>query len=94
MISVNSYYFKGKEYENLDKIQSVVDSIDSIYKSIIVGDYNNPANNKIIPWSKIVDNNINKIHYEQLPFNHPLYIMFSSGNPSRRDLILKFITSG
>jgi len=84
LISVKSYFFKAKEYRNLDKINSVVNSIDSIEISIIIGGDKKYNNNKFISWDKIIDHNCDsEIDYEQLPFDYPLYIMFSSGTTGK-----------
>ena len=84
LISVKSYFFKAKEYRNLDKINSVVNTIDSIEISIIIGGDKKYNNNKFISWDKIIDHNCDsEIDYEQLPFDYPLYIMFSSGTTGK-----------
>jgi len=85
LLSVDSYFFKGKKYQNLDKIRSIVNAINTISLCIVVGSEKKYKNNNFVPWDKIINANYNdnKINYEQLPFDHPLYIMFSSGTTGK-----------
>jgi len=85
LITTNGYFFKGNKYNNFDKIDSLFKQIDSI-DNIIMVDYLGETidNNKYIDWNDILNNNYNrKIDFAQLPFNHPLYIMYSSGTTGK-----------
>ena len=79
LITVNGYFFKGKKYSIKEKIEELTSQINSILNIVMI-DY---LNDGFIPenymnWNDIVHEN-KKIDFEQLPFNHPLYIMYSSG---------------
>ena len=84
LICSNGYYFKGKTYKITDKILSISDSIKSI-KNVVVVNYVNEAkiDNSFINWKEIIDNDSNEVIFNQLPFNHPLYIMYSSGTTGK-----------
>ncbi len=84
LICSNGYYFKGKTYKITDKILSISDSIKSI-KNIVVVNYLNEVkiDNSFINWKEIIDNDSNEVIFNQLPFNHPLYIMYSSGTTGK-----------
>ena len=85
LITTNGYCFKGNKYNNFDKIDSLFKQIDSI-DNIIMVDYLGETidSNKYIDWNDILNNNYNgKIDFAQLPFNHPLYIMYSSGTTGK-----------
>ena len=84
LISSNGYYFKGKTYNIVDKISSISKSIKSI-KNVITINYVNEikVDNSSISWEKIIDNNSNEVIFNQLSFDHPLYIMYSSGTTGK-----------
>ena len=84
LFTANGYFFKGKEIDSLERISKILKELPSIEKVIVVPYTQKDPDIKYIP---------NAIHYadfltpepdpeinfEQLPFDHPLYIMYSSG---------------
>tara|TARA_Y100000996_G_scaffold36024_1_gene25183 strand:+ start:1669 stop:3615 length:1947 start_codon:yes stop_codon:yes gene_type:complete len=83
LISSNGYFFKGKKYKLLEKINLISNSIDSIKYQVVVDLINTPINKNMISWKSLLENNANKIFFNQLPFDHPLYIMYSSGTTGK-----------
>ena len=84
LICSNGYYFKGKTYNIIDKMLSISKSILSI-KNVVVVNYVDgiKADKSFIDWDRIIDNNSDEVIFNQLPFNHPLYIMYSSGTTGK-----------
>ena len=81
LITVNGYSFKGKKHSIEDNINKIANQIGSI-DSIIMIDYLKEGfiSDNYMDWDDIICSNLNKnIDFEQLPFDHPLYIMYSSG---------------
>ena len=88
MITADGYFYKGKIFETLSHAAEVASGIPSLEKVIVVSYVSERADISQIP---------NAIHYEdflakdanleitfaQLPFDHPLYIMFSSGTTGK-----------
>tara|TARA_A100001015_G_scaffold195703_1_gene218232 strand:- start:3205 stop:5145 length:1941 start_codon:yes stop_codon:yes gene_type:complete len=84
LISTNGYYFKGKSFDISNKLSMVAKSIDSIENIIVINYLNNISiNKKFHTWDKIIDNDSSKITFNQLPFDHPLFIMYSSGTTGK-----------
>ena len=84
LISTNGYYFKGKSFDISNKLSTVAKSIDSIENIIVINYLNNISiNKKFHTWDKIIDNDSKKITFNQLPFDHPLFIMYSSGTTGK-----------
>jgi acetoacetyl-CoA synthetase len=80
----DGYYFKGKKFDSLDRTASIVKDISSIEKVVVVSYTENVGGIQEIPNSIRYDDFISKesgleINFEQLPAEHPLYIMYSSG---------------
>jgi acetoacetyl-CoA synthetase len=86
LISTNGYSFKGKEFDITAKVLKISKSIKSIKHTIVI-DYVNsiPIIDPFLTWESIILNNniIDDIEFIQLPFNHPLYIMYSSGTTGK-----------
>ena len=83
IFSSNGYYYNGKSFETLEKLKSIISGLPSLEKVIIIDYLNKETNiNNIdfgIKYSDFLAKSPNPIKFEQLPFDHPLYIMFSSG---------------
>jgi acetoacetyl-CoA synthetase len=84
LFTANGYFFKGKKIDSLKRIERILKQIDSVEKVVVVPytedtpDISNIAHSVLYAdfiSSEIVQN----ISFEQLPFDHPLYIMYSSG---------------
>ena len=78
-IASDGYFYKNKEINCNHKINKIVASLDSI-EHVIIADYINSGEAN---WSKLLDNDIFEIDFEQLDFNSPLYIMYSSGTTGK-----------
>ena len=84
IISVNGYYFKNKIFNIEDKIANILNKIHSIKHAVLVDYLELGINNKnYLSWDELLDNNSNDINFEQLPFDYPLYIMYSSGTTGK-----------
>jgi len=89
-----AYSYNGKTHDCLDKVRSIVKSIPSILKTVVVP-YANPAAKlgkiRAAVWLQdFVDQEAAEIEFVRLPFDHPLYIMYSSGTTG----VPKCITHG
>ena len=79
----NAYYYNGKEYDLIEKINAIVKELPSLEKVIVTPYVDNSFDkskiNKGVLWDEFIDGNPSQLIFEQLPFDHPLYIMYSSG---------------
>lgn len=81
LVAVNGYSYNGKIYDTRDKVSQIVNSITSIEKVIVLEEIDVPkvVSDKFVLYSEMVGNSAEQIVFEQLPFDHPVYIMYSSG---------------
>ncbi|PLX40949.1 MAG: acetoacetate--CoA ligase [Deltaproteobacteria bacterium] len=83
LISCDGYFFKGKALDSLGRVKEVVTSIDSIERVLIVPFASERPEisdiDKAALWSDALSGEGGEIEFAQLPFDHPLYIMYSSG---------------
>ncbi len=89
-----AYSYNGKTHDCLDKVRGIVGSISSIEKTVVVPHAGQDANIERVrgaAWfSDFVDNPASEVAFEQLPFDHPVYILYSSGTTG----VPKCITHG
>jgi acetoacetyl-CoA synthetase len=86
---VDGYYYRDKIFETITNVKQVIEAIPSIEKVIMVTyvsdgkpDINNIPN--AVHWDDFISKEVAPIiEFEQLPFDHPVYIMFSSGTTGR-----------
>ena len=84
LFTADGYFFKGKKMDSLARIADILKKLPSIEKVVVVPYTDQNADISLVP---------NAVHYkdfrssesgleiefEQLPFDHPLYVMYSSG---------------
>ncbi len=83
LFTADGYWFKGKRIDSLDRVGKILEKIDSVEKVVVV-----PYAQAAPDLSKIPNGvrfhdfkikNPSPLEFAQLPFDHPLYIMYSSG---------------
>ena len=83
LFTADGYYFKGKALDSLAKISKIIKEIPSIEKIIVVPYTSETPDLSNLPgavnYLDFCRNDADEIEFAQLPFEHPLYIMYSSG---------------
>ena len=83
LFTADGYWFKGKRIDSLDRVQKILEQIDSVEKVVVVPyAQDDPDLSKIPNSVRFHDfkiKNPSPLEFTQLPFDHPLYIMYSSG---------------
>ncbi|MBT8041424.1 MAG: acetoacetate--CoA ligase [Xanthomonadales bacterium] len=75
--------YGGKQHNDLDKVRGIVEAIESI-ETVVVVPYpdENPQIDGIrnaVVFGEFTDNAAEQVEFERLPFDHPVYILYSSG---------------
>ncbi len=88
MITADGYFYKGKVFDTVEHAAEVARGIPSLKKVIVVSYTRQRPDISQIPNSIHYQDFLSKekdleIRFEQLPFDHPLYIMFSSGTTGK-----------
>jgi acetoacetyl-CoA synthetase len=83
LISADGYFYGGKAHDCLARLREVARALPTVERTVVIpyaaGDPDlsglpNPA-----LWSDFVADRGGDIAFERLPFDHPLYILYSSG---------------
>ena len=89
LISCDGYGYGGKIFEIKKKTIEVKKSIPSINELVFVNYLTKNKNLEDSSWSFIIENNkTDKINFERVPFNSPLYILYSSGTTGKPKCIV------
>jgi acetoacetyl-CoA synthetase len=80
----DGYYYNGKVVETIDRIAEIVKSLPSVRQVVVVPYVNEaPEASRIdrgITFGAFIGNHPpTAVRYRSMPFNHPLYILYSSG---------------
>ncbi|TCO75436.1 acetoacetate--CoA ligase [Chromatocurvus halotolerans] len=83
LFAADAYYYNGKTCDCLERVQAVcreVPSIETVVIVPLVGDRDiSRAHPDAIDFAAFGDAQASDIDFASLPFDHPLYIMYSSG---------------
>ncbi len=84
LFATNGYYYRGKTFDNTSKITEVAKKLDGLEKVVIlpyaeVGLPRNLGRKVVDIYDFMYKGDISKFEFKKFEFNHPLYILFTSG---------------
>ena len=83
LFTADGYSYNGRQFDSLERISEILKELPSIEKVIVVP-YTDPSpdpgrvRNGVL-FDDFLARDGGELHFEQVPANHPLYIMYSSG---------------
>jgi len=90
LVAATGYYYAGKTIDIRDKVRSVAAQVPSIKQIVWVDTLNIQPQVKTeeVLWSDWLEHPAAELTFQQLPFDHPLYILFSSGTTGKPKCIV------
>ncbi|NIB40841.1 acetoacetate--CoA ligase [Pseudomaricurvus alkylphenolicus] len=91
---VDGYHYNGKSFDVRTKAKDIVDSLDSVEKIVVVqylslGPHSTSLDERTLVWDDFLrDYSPTDIQFERFPFDHPLFILFSSGTTGKPKCIV------
>ncbi len=88
-----SYQYNGKRFSYLDRVRGLLEQVPSIERTVVVP-YLEPPDPAGLPrhailWDDVfAANTPAPLRFEQLPFDHPVYILYSSGTTGQPKCIV------
>jgi len=83
LFTADGYFFKGKRIYSLDRIGEILKQIGTVEKVVVVPYTVDAPDISALPDAVLFNDfcveTADDLVFEQLPFDHPLYIMYSSG---------------
>jgi acetoacetyl-CoA synthetase len=86
LICCDGYLHKGKEISIVSKVREIVAALPSLSVTLVYHYAGSPLEISNIPNAERFEEHLQQpqpLSFEQLPFNHPLYIMYSSGTTGK-----------
>ena len=83
LVTVDGYRYGGKSFDISEKLSEVIENIPSLEKVLVVPFLDEPTTHQIDKSITLEEfsegHSSDPVEHTQLPFNHPLFILFSSG---------------
>lgn len=83
LIAVDGYRYGGKDFNRMDTVAAIEKAIPSIEMTVLLPYLNeNPQTAGLrngVYWEEFTEKEPDSIEFSKLPFDHPLWILFSSG---------------
>jgi acetoacetyl-CoA synthetase len=84
LIAADGYWYGGRPHDRLAEIREIAASLPTVERLVVVPYLDDEARiaqlTSATSWRRFVDRaTAAEIPFERLPFNHPLYILYSSG---------------
>ncbi|MBM3601166.1 MAG: acetoacetate--CoA ligase [Alphaproteobacteria bacterium] len=84
LVAAEGYYYNGKAFDSLDKVRDILAELPTVKRTVIVPYTRERPDlaairDGVMLSDYVARHQAGNIPFARLPFNHPLYIMFSSG---------------
>src|SRR3954453_5527868 len=82
LVAADGYFFGGKRFDTTTRLEEILRALPSVEQTIVVPYAGTGADRlqRSMSWSEWLARGTSaSLEFEQLPFNHPLYILYSSG---------------
>ncbi|HEY3859814.1 MAG TPA: acetoacetate--CoA ligase [Gammaproteobacteria bacterium] len=82
LVTTDGYHYANKTIDSLERIRGVLEELPSVQQVVVVPYASATPDISRIPKAKLWKDYLTdatEIEFEQLPFDHPIYIMYSSG---------------
>ncbi|NNE04755.1 MAG: acetoacetate--CoA ligase [Xanthomonadales bacterium] len=94
LFCTDAYQYNGKRFDCLERVREIRKQIPAIEQVVVIPYLDDEASTGgleyAISYAEFTDKQADSIEFERLPFDHPVYIMFSSGTTG----VPKCITHG
>jgi acetoacetyl-CoA synthetase len=83
LFTADGYFYNGKTHDSLERISGIIKELPSIEHVVVIPYTRKRADiahvSRAIHYEDFISRGVQGIEFEQLPFDHPVYIMYSSG---------------
>ena len=83
LFTADGYTYNGKAIDSLERVRGIAREVPTLEKVVVVPYLNSNPSLDGIPnatwWQELLSERAEEIQFEQLPFDHPVYVLYSSG---------------
>ena len=83
LIASDGYYYKGEKINICNKVEGIFSKLLNTKIVVMIDVISANVKYSSFLWNDLLKSNTIENNFEQLPFNHPLYIMYSSGTTGK-----------
>jgi acetoacetyl-CoA synthetase len=83
LIAVDGYQYNGKPYPKADVVNEIKNRIQTIETVVYIPYYDSDSNEADVSgcvlWEKAIENTSVELTFDPVPFDHPIWVLYSSG---------------
>ncbi len=83
LIAVDGYHYGGKSFSKVKEVQAICEALNTLEKVVYIPFLNENADKNDIPnavlWSEALSQAEGELTFEAVPFDHPIWVLYSSG---------------
>ena len=79
LLSVDGYFYNGKRHDCIEKTRRLVDSLPGLERWVMVSATEESVPEGAVSWDAFLDPGPAEATFADLPFDHPVYILYTSG---------------
>lgn len=83
LFTTDGYFYNGKTVNIQSKVKTILSSLPSVKQVVEIPLIQAPASTSAVAWGELLTTPNEGIEFEQTSFNHPLYILYSSGTTGK-----------
>ena len=93
LFCADGYRYNGEEHDSLERVRAIAEQLPSVRKVVVVPNLDPKVDVSDIPRAVTLEDWLRRhtpggIDYAQLPFDHPLFILFTSGTTGKPKCIV------
>ncbi len=89
LIATDGYRYQGKAFDRMDEIRHLHESLPHLEEVVIVPFlHESPDTTGFLSWADLTSETVTELPFCELPFDHPVYIMYSSGTTGKPKCIV------
>ncbi|HMG91434.1 MAG TPA: acetoacetate--CoA ligase [Chryseolinea sp.] len=81
LIAVDKYNYGGKVFDKTETVEQLINALPSAKTVIIISEKGVSSSGKklIVPWTQVVNDDVQEPEFVRVPFSHPIWVVYSSG---------------
>ncbi len=86
LIGVDGYYYNGKPYSKIEVVKEIIEQMPTVEQVVMVsflGDNAADAIENAVSWEAATSETGATILFEPIPFEHPIWVLYSSGTTGK-----------
>ncbi len=83
LVAVDGYVYGGKSFDRMDTVRQIQQELPTLQKTVLIPYLNSDAAAEALPntllWQDLLTTEAPDLTFTQVPFDHPLWVLYSSG---------------